>query len=556
MYKYLAVMLRDVWVMLGSSQISQIFKPHLLDYYGFKYFIISVSIMVKFERSYEDEEVVGRLYTILSDLGAKTSLKGKSGFMETGEPVYFFSNKTGDYVLKQGIITAEFAAVSEPKPEKGKPENRYITFEIERNVYRDTIDIEARSESVEVERIKDILNKIENGKKLGEADRQKLKWEFTNPQKASENLFKVLDEMKVKYRIKPRSQDKQPEYIHDASIGRDYLIKGIVEVEDRDVSFELETTFGGGFSIYAVSDPKSKDFIKEVLEKVEPERVETVEKKTIKRFGGKKVRISDYKWNDIGGLENVKDEIREAIEWPLKNYEVFDYLGIRMPKGILLHGPPGNGKTLLAKIIASESEAYFFQASAAELTSMWYGVAEKLVKELFNNAREYKPSIIFLDEFDGLFTSRDKGMYEATRRMLGVFLQELDGLEELKGTVVLAATNRYEDLDPAIIRPGRFDRIIEIPLPDSQGRRQIFGIHTKKMPLSDVNFDELAKITEEYSGADIESVCQRAGYNALRKYMKERNVKIDDIRGVAIKELKITQDDFEGALKQLKPSQN
>ena len=549
-------MLRDVWVMLGSSQISQIFKPHLLDYYGFKYFIISVSIMVKFERSYEDEEVVGRLYTILSDLGAKTSLKGKSGFMETGEPVYFFSNKTGDYVLKQGIITAEFAAVSEPKPEKGKPENRYITFEIERNVYRDTIDIEARSESVEVERIKDILNKIENGKKLGEADRQKLKWEFTNPQKASENLFKVLDEMKVKYRIKPRSQDKQPEYIHDASIGRDYLIKGIVEVEDRDVSFELETTFGGGFSIYAVSDPKSKDFIKEVLEKVEPERVETVEKKTIKRFGGKKVRISDYKWNDIGGLENVKDEIREAIEWPLKNYEVFDYLGIRMPKGILLHGPPGNGKTLLAKIIASESEAYFFQASAAELTSMWYGVAEKLVKELFNNAREYKPSIIFLDEFDGLFTSRDKGMYEATRRMLGVFLQELDGLEELKGTVVLAATNRYEDLDPAIIRPGRFDRIIEIPLPDSQGRRQIFGIHTKKMPLSDVNFDELAKITEEYSGADIESVCQRAGYNALRKYMKERNVKIDDIRGVAIKELKITQDDFEGALKQLKPSQN
>ena len=510
--------------------------------------------MVKFERTYEDVGVINSLQTVLQELGATIEIEGCTNFTK-GEPIYFFNSELEEYILKEGVIVARF-------PEKVQGEKRYgfswkikkitnlmgnlVNFEVKHD-YSKKIEITASGSNEYAEQIKEILNKIKIDKRP-DKEKQRFKWEFTDMQKTSENLFMALDENGVRYRIKPRLNSNHPEYSHNAN-GGDYLIRGMVEIEGKDISLELEPHSLGGLFIYAVSSLEDREFIQIILEKIEPERVEL--EKTITRFGGKEVKISGYRWENVGGLESMIEELKETIEWPLKNYELFSHLGIRMSKGILLHGPPGNGKTLLAKIIATESGAYFFQASAVELTSMWHGNSEKLVRGLFDHAREYKPSIIFIDEIDALFTKRNERMSEVTRRMLGVFLQELDGFEDLKGTVVLATTNKYDDLDPAILRPGRFDRIIKIPLPDFQGREKIFQIHTRKMPIVTVDFDKLTGMTEGYSGADIESVCQRAGYNALRKYMKEKNVKVEDIKDVLIKELNITQEDFEGALEKV-----
>jgi len=237
------------------------------------------------------------------------------------------------------------------------------------------------------------------------------------------------------------------------------------------------------------------------------------------------VEIPKVKWEDVGGLEKIKESLREMIEWPLKTPESFERLGIEPPKGILLYGPPGCGKTLLAKAVANESGANFISVKGPEVLTMWVGESEKKVRELFRRARQVAPSIIFLDEIDALAPERGHSMgTRATETVVSQLLTEMSGLEELKGVVVIAATNRPDLVDPALLRPGRIDRFVLIPAPDERARLEIFKIHTKGMPLKSVDLKELVKKTEGFSGADIEALCREAAMSALRENIKAKQV--------------------------------
>ncbi|MEX2706042.1 MAG: CDC48 family AAA ATPase [Candidatus Freyrarchaeum guaymaensis] len=237
------------------------------------------------------------------------------------------------------------------------------------------------------------------------------------------------------------------------------------------------------------------------------------------------LEIPNVKWADIGGLENVKQELKEAVEWPLKYPEQFKKVGIRPPRGVLLHGPPGCGKTLLAKAVATESEANFISIKGPEVFSKWVGESEKAIREVFRKARSAAPSIIYFDELDSLAPRR--GTWEGSRvyeSVLNQLLVEMDGLEELKGVVCVASTNRPDIVDPALLRPGRFDRLILVPAPDRASRLRILEIYTveKGMPLaSDVDLERLADMTEGFSGADLENLCRDAGMAAIREYGRD-----------------------------------
>jgi len=232
------------------------------------------------------------------------------------------------------------------------------------------------------------------------------------------------------------------------------------------------------------------------------------------------IQVPNVHWDDIGGLDSVKQQLREGVELPLKNPEAFRRLGIRQARGFLLFGPPGNGKTLLAKAVARESEANFIATKSSDLLSKWYGESEKQVTQLFQRARQVAPAVIFIDEIDALAPTRGTGLGEpaVTERVVNTLLAEMDGLEELQGVVVLGATNRPMLLDPALLRPGRFDEIVYVPVPDQAGRLKILQIQTEKMPLGDdVDLDALAARTERFSGADLENLTRRAGLLALRE---------------------------------------
>ncbi|MBI4738572.1 AAA family ATPase [Candidatus Woesearchaeota archaeon] len=238
------------------------------------------------------------------------------------------------------------------------------------------------------------------------------------------------------------------------------------------------------------------------------------------------VELPNVHWEDIGGLEDIKQEIKEAVEWPLKMPEAFTRLGVRPPKGILLYGPPGTGKTLLAKAVANESEANFILVKGPELLSMWVGESERGVRKVFERARQTSPTIVFFDEIDAIAPRRGASPdTRVTERVVNQLLTEIDGLEELHNIVVIGATNRPDILDTALLRPGRFDRIVLVGAPDEKSRLNIFKIHTKNMPLApDVNLEEFAKKTAGYAGADIESVCREAAMLALRKDVKAAQV--------------------------------
>ncbi|MDO8727132.1 MAG: CDC48 family AAA ATPase [Candidatus Methanoperedens sp.] len=238
--------------------------------------------------------------------------------------------------------------------------------------------------------------------------------------------------------------------------------------------------------------------------------------------------VPNVTWNDIGGLEKVKSLLKEAVEWPLRYGESFRRIGVEAPKGVLLYGPPGTGKTLLAKAIAHESEANFITVKGSDILSKWYGESEKHIAEIFKKARQVAPAIIFLDELDALAPMRGSSMGEShvTERIVNQLLSELDGLEELRGVVVIAATNMPNLIDPALLRAGRFDEMILVPVPDEKTRLEIFKVHTTKMALAnDVKLDELVKLTEEFTGADIASVSMKAGRFAMREDINAKNVK-------------------------------
>ena len=245
------------------------------------------------------------------------------------------------------------------------------------------------------------------------------------------------------------------------------------------------------------------------------------------------IEVPTVQWNDIGGLDDLKQELIEAVEWPLKTPEVFTRLGIRPPKGIMLYGPPGCGKTLLARAVATESEANFITIKGPEVFSKWVGESEKAIREVFRKARMASPTVIFFDEFDSLVPGRGMGYADSgvTERVISQLLTEMDGLVSLEDVVIIAATNRPDIIDPAILRPGRFDRLIYVPEPEQDSRLSIFKIYTRHMPLAkDVDLNQLSNLTKKYSGADIEAVCREAGLNALRKDINANEVVVDDFK--------------------------
>lgn len=239
------------------------------------------------------------------------------------------------------------------------------------------------------------------------------------------------------------------------------------------------------------------------------------------------IQVPNVGWDDIGGLEETKAQLREGIELPLKHPEAFQRLGIRQARGFLLFGPPGNGKTLLAKAVAREAEANFVATKSSDLLSKWVGESEKQVSRLFQRARQVSPTVIFIDEIDALAPARGGsfGDSNVTERVVNTLLAEMDGLEELQGVVVVGATNRPTLLDPALLRPGRFDEIVYVPVPDLEGRRTILGIQTDAMPLADdVDLDAVAARAERFSGADLENLVRKAGLLALRENIESEAV--------------------------------
>jgi len=280
----------------------------------------------------------------------------------------------------------------------------------------------------------------------------------------------------------------------------------------------------------------SEDF-RDALKEVRPSALREVQ-----------VQIPNVSWDDVGGLEELKEELREAIEWPIKHKEAFEYVDVETPKGILLHGPPGTGKTLIAKALAKMTESNFISIKGPELLSKWVGESEKGVREIFRKARQAAPCIIFLDEVDALVPRRsggDSGSH-VTENVVSQILTEIDGLEELHNVLIVGATNRLDIVDEALLRPGRFDRIIEVPNPDIKGREQIFRIHTKKKPLADdVNISKLVELTEGFSGAEIAAVANRAAITALKRYVSGKSKNI--------KEIKVTQQDLLDSINKVKP---
>ena len=281
----------------------------------------------------------------------------------------------------------------------------------------------------------------------------------------------------------------------------------------------------------------TSDDFRDALKEVSPSALREVQ-----------VQVPNVSWDDVGGLENLKEELKEAVEWPIKYKDAYDYVNVESPKGILLDGPPGTGKTLIAKALAKMTDSNFISIKGPELLSKWVGESERGIREIFRKARQAAPCIIFLDEVDALVPRRGSGGSNShvTENVVSQILTEIDGLEELNNVLIIAATNRLDIIDEAFLRPGRFDRIIKVPNPDEKGRQHIFEIHTKSKPLaSDAKISEIVKLTDNFSGAEIAAVANRAAIAALRRYVsgKSKNVK----------EIRITQQDLIDAVDKVKP---
>ena len=265
------------------------------------------------------------------------------------------------------------------------------------------------------------------------------------------------------------------------------------------------------------------------------------------------VEVPNVHWSEVGGLASVKRELQESVEWPMKYRDVFDYAKTRPPKGILLYGPPGTGKTMLAKAVANESEANFISIKGPELLSKWVGESERGVREIFHKARLAAPCVVFMDEIDSLVPTRGLGGdNQVTERVISQVLTELDGLEELRDVVIIGATNRPDMIDQALLRPGRFDKLLYVPVPDLEARKEIFKIHIRDRPLGkDISIDDLARRTDGYSGADIQAVVDTASMFAIRAYVDK--YRGSDVIKAKLKELEITKKDFEEAMSKVKP---
>jgi transitional endoplasmic reticulum ATPase len=294
----------------------------------------------------------------------------------------------------------------------------------------------------------------------------------------------------------------------------------------------------------------TKEDFREALKNIEPSAMREVY-----------VEVPHVGWDDIGGLEKAKQELIEAVEWPLKYPDIFKAVSIKPPRGILLFGPPGTGKTLLAKAVASESEANFISIKGPELLSKYVGESERAIRETFRKAKQAAPTVIFFDEIDSIAPQRSSvSDTHVSERVVSQILTELDGVEELKDVIIIAATNRPDMVDPALLRPGRFDRLIYIKPPEKVSRQKIFEIHTKGKPLAeDIKLSEFADMTEGYVGADIEGICREAAMLALREIVtpgigkKDAEERAAEVR-IWAAEVKISKKHFERAIRRVKPT--
>ncbi|MFW6017645.1 MAG: CDC48 family AAA ATPase [Halapricum sp.] len=268
------------------------------------------------------------------------------------------------------------------------------------------------------------------------------------------------------------------------------------------------------------------------------------------------VEIPDITWEDVGGLEDTKERLRETIQWPLEYPEVFEQMDMQAAKGVMLYGPPGTGKTLLAKAVANEAQSNFISVKGPELLNKYVGESEKGVREVFEKARANAPTVVFFDEIDSIAGERGQGVSDSGvgERVVSQLLTELDGIEDLEDVVVIATTNRPDLIDPALLRPGRLDRHIHVPVPDEEGRRKIFEVHTQDKPLAeDVDLDELAADTDGYVGADIEALCREAAMAASREFINSVSPEeVDDTVGNVL----ISREHFEAAMDEVGPSVN
>ncbi|MDG6925665.1 MAG: CDC48 family AAA ATPase [Nitrososphaerota archaeon] len=265
--------------------------------------------------------------------------------------------------------------------------------------------------------------------------------------------------------------------------------------------------------------------------------------------------VPQVTYEDIGGLKDEIQKVREMIELPLRHPEIFEKLGVEAPKGVLLYGPPGTGKTLLAKAVATESNAHFIPISGPEIMSKFYGESEARLREIFKEAKEKAPTIIFIDEIDSIAPKREEVTGEVERRVVSQLLSLMDGLEARGKVIVIAATNRPNAIDPALRRPGRFDREIEIKVPDKKGRYEILQIHTRHMPLTpDVDLERLASVTHGFVGADTEYLCKEAAMKTLRRMLPVLKLGEERLSPEILDKLIVTMSDFEEALKDVMPS--
>jgi transitional endoplasmic reticulum ATPase len=265
--------------------------------------------------------------------------------------------------------------------------------------------------------------------------------------------------------------------------------------------------------------------------------------------------VPQVTYEDIGGLKDEIQKVREMIELPLRHPEIFEKLGVEAPKGVLLYGPPGTGKTLLAKAVANESNAHFISISGPEIMSKFYGESEARLREIFKEAREKAPTIVFIDEIDSIAPKREEVTGEVERRVVSQLLSLMDGLEARGKVIVIAATNRPNAIDPALRRPGRFDREIEIKVPDKRGRFEILQIHTRHMPLTqEVDLEKLSAVTHGFVGADLEYLCKEGAMKTLRRMLPELKLEEDKLQPEFLNRLQVTMDDFENALKDVMPS--
>lgn len=336
--------------------------------------------------------------------------------------------------------------------------------------------------------------------------------------------------------------------------------RGMPLAEGADLDEIARTTYGFvGADLGALVREAAMDALRRVLPDINLKEgipAEVLEKLTVSQddFNSAMKRIQpsalreimiqapNVRWDDVGGLDDAQLKLKEGVELPLRSPQSFKRMGIRPAKGFLLFGPPGTGKTLLAKAVAREAEANFVATKSSDLLSKWYGESEQQVSRLFERARQVAPTVIFIDEIDSLAPARGGGLGEpaVTERVVNTLLAEMDGLEDMQGVVVMGATNRPNLLDPALLRPGRFDELVYVPVPDLTGRRKILGIHTRKMPLADdVSLDDLAEKTERFTGADLEDLTRRAGLIALRQSIDASTV---------------SKEDFVMALQEVRPS--